>query len=468
MAKAKTEPKPRTKRAAPPSAPAAPPAAPPAPTPALFDRLQRHFGTDPARLPVIEQKFQTYERANLHLTIEELLAGAAPELVGVVLTYHHMGASLAKFSRPATAAHYEEGPVEYVDVQLADDQKLACVKQGLYTFRDGGRPLALLVAESQYAFMGGGLPVEVMAADRETAEQFARKLAKGVRHGSAFRGKVLSVEQDCHRQTTVRFHKLPAIQRENLILPEDLLRRIERQAMGLSKHAEKLKAAGRHLKRGILMHGKPGTGKTLSAMYLAAQMTGRTVMVLTGNAMGSIETACALARLLEPATVVLEDVDLIGTERHEQTVGANALLFELLNQMDGLGEDADILFILTTNRPDHLEPALAARPGRIDLAIEVPLPDEECRRRLVALYGRGLKLELADPEVWVRRTKGVSAAFIRELLRKAAVLAAEDNGTGPELVVTDRHLEEATAELLVAGGALTKTLLGVDRNGDGC
>jgi cell division protease FtsH len=466
-AKAKSD---RKKTPAPVAPPAALPAAPaqsPVPMSALFERLCKHFGTDPAKLPVIEQKFQTYERANLHVTINELLAGTSPELVGVVLPHDHMSVSLAKLSRPATAAHYEEGPVEYVDVQLADDQKLACVKQGLYTFRDGGRPLALLVAESQYAFMGGGLPVGVMAPDRESAEQFARKLAKGVRHGTAFRGKVLSIEQDCNRQTAVRFHKLPAINRENLILPDELLRRIERQAMGLSKHADKLKAAGRHLKRGILMHGKPGTGKTLSAMYLAAQMTGRTVMILTGNAVGSIETACTLARLLEPATIVLEDVDLIGTERHQQTVGANALLFELLNQMDGLGEDADILFVLTTNRPDHLEPALAARPGRIDLAIEVPLPDEECRRRLIALYGRGLKLELAEPEVWVRRTKGVSAAFIRELLRKAAVLAAEDNGTGPELTVTDRHMEEATAELLVAGGALTKTLLGVDRSGDG-
>jgi ATP-dependent 26S proteasome regulatory subunit len=289
-----------------------------------------------------------------------------------------------------------------------------------------------------------------------------------VRHGAAFRGKVLSVEQGCSGGVRARFHNLPAVRRDGLTLPEDLLRRVERQALGHSKHAARLKAAGRHLKRGILMHGKPGTGKTLSAMYLAAQMPDRTVMVLTGNAVGSIETACQLARLLEPATVILEDVDLIGTERHHQTVGANALLFELLNQMDGLGEDADILFVLTTNRPDHLEPALAARPGRIDLAIEVPLPDADCRRRLFELYGRGLKLELSDPEVWVRRTNGVSAAFIRELLRKAAVLAAEDDGTSAdgELIVTDRHVEEATAELLVAGGALTQTLLGVDRNGE--
>src|SRR5262249_52601509 len=243
------------------------------------------------------------------------------------------------------------------------------------------------------------MEVAVLALDREGAERFGRKLAAGVRRGSAFRGKVLSVERDCSGDTTVRFHRLPAVAREGLILPDELLCRIERQALGLTKHAEKLKAAGRHLKRGILMHGKPGTGKTLSAMYLAAQMTGRTVMVLTGGAVGSIETACAIARLLEPATIVLEDVDLIGTVPEQQSVCSNALLFELLNQMDGLGTDADILFILTTNRPDHLEPALAARPGRIDLAIEVPLPDEDCRRRLFDLYARGLKLELTDPNV---------------------------------------------------------------------
>lgn len=89
-------------------------------------------------------------------------------------------------------------------------------------------------------------------------------------------------------------------------------------------------------------------------------------------------------------------MDLIGTERNNQTVGANALLFELLNQMDGLAEDTDILFILTTNRPDILEPALAARPGRVDQAIEVPPPDAECRRRLFELYRRGVQLEVAD------------------------------------------------------------------------
>ena len=183
------------------------------------------------------------------------------------------------------------------------------------------------------------------------------------------------------------------------------------------------------------------------------------MLLITGREVGAIGAACNLARMLEPATVILEDVDLIGTERSEQSLNANSLLFELLNQMDGLAEDVDVLFLLTTNRPDILEPALASRPGRIDIAIEVPLPDADCRRMLLELYGRGLRLELSDPEELIARTENVSGAFIRELLRKAAVFAAEDDGQMP-LAVSDRHIEDALTELVVAGGTLTQSLLG--------
>jgi hypothetical protein len=435
-----------------------------APESGLLLRLRDHYATDPGMLPVVEQSFQLYHRPNLHLAIEELLAepGRAPTLVGVVVPQEFHSVTLSKLSRPKTAADFDQGPVEYSDVDLAEGRRLACIKRGLYLFRDGDAAVAMLVNEN--FFPRPGINVEVMAGERDTAEHILRRLAKRTRHGSAFRGSVLSVSQDCHGGTNVEFHSLPPVERAALILPDDVLRRIERHAVGFTKHAERLRAAGRHVKRGILLHGSPGTGKTLTAMYLAARMPGRTVLIMTGAAVASIEAACALARLLEPATVILEDVDLIGTQRHDQTVGANALLFELLNQMDGLGEDADILFVLTTNRPDVLEPALAARPGRIDLAVEVPLPDADCRRRLLDLYGKGLTLTVTDLDKLVARTKGVSGAFIRELLRKAAVLAAEEDGAG-ELVVRDSHLDEALADLLVAGGPLTQTLLGAKAAG---
>ncbi len=154
-------------------------------------------------------------------------------------------------------------------------------------------------------------------------------------------------------------------------------------------------------------------------------------------------------------------MDLVAQER-DRRGGQGPLLFELLNEMDGLAPDVDVMFILSSNRPDLLEPALAARPGRIDQAIEFPMPDAGCRRRLFGLYGRGLSLRLEDLDGMVSRTKGTSPAFIRELLRKAALIGADDNPGADDIpVLTDAHLREALHAIIAEGGQLTKTLLGV-------
>ena len=112
---------------------------------------------------------------------------------------------------------------------------------------------------------------------------------------------------------------------------------------------------------------------------------------------------------------------------------------------------------MTTNRPDVLEPALASRPGRIDMAVEVGLPDADGRRQLLELYRRGLEWHGLDWGDVVRRTQGASGAFIRELLRRAALIAAADPAAG--YVLTSTHVEEAMQELLVCG--LNRKLLGV-------
>jgi AAA+ superfamily predicted ATPase len=418
-----------------------------------------HLGQDPGALQVVSSEFEFYERPNLHLAIESILAKAQrrASITGIVAHYDHERPTLAKLSRKLSAGQYAPGPVEHVDVPLATGH-LSCVRKALYTVRDHGKPLALLVCESYYGRQEN-IIVEVMSPDREHSQRFLRELVHETRVGRAHRGHVISIGVDCYHRVSVEFHHLPQVRRDQIILPEAVIQQIERHSLSFTKHAERLRQAKRHLKRGILLHGPPGTGKTLSAMYLASQMSDRTVLMMTGSSINALETACTLARMLVPATVVLEDVDLIGTERDFQSVGANALLFELLNQMDGLAEDSDILFVLTTNRPDVLEPALSARPGRIDQAIHIPLPDAQCRRRLLDLYSEGLNLKLSRPEDFVRRTDGASAAFIRELLRKATVFAAERNGDS-RLIVTDQDMEAALRELLVTRGDLTRSLLG--------
>ena len=156
-------------------------------------------------------------------------------------------------------------------------------------------------------------------------------------------------------------------------------------------------------------------------------------------------------------------MDLVAQERTYGPFGSSPVLFELMNEMDGLGDDADIAFVLTTNRPDALEPALAARPGRVDLAVELPLPDDDARRQLLQLYGRGLDLELKDPESVVRRTGGVTASFVKELLRRAALAAAE----GGRTAVTDEDVGLVLDELLSETSALTRVLLGAAPPGGG-
>jgi hypothetical protein len=96
-------------------------------------------------------------------------------------------------------------------------------------------------------------------------------------------------------------------------------------------------------------------------MYLASRMPGRTMVLLTGQSLGAVGASVDLATALEPAMVVLEDVDLVAMG---PLVRAHELHPVRAPQRHGrLDEDHDILFVLTTNRAETLEPALAARPG---------------------------------------------------------------------------------------------------------
>ena len=141
-----------------------------------------------------------------------------------------------------------------------------------------------------------------------------------------------------------------------------------------------------------------------------------------------------------------------------ESVCEEVLLNKLLNEMDGLRPDTDVFFILTTDRPQTLEAALSSRPGRIDQAIEFPLPDEEGRAKLVRLYSRGMDVPDDVVGATVKRTERVSAAFIKELMRRAAQFQLERNGSQS---LNEADVDAALHELLFAGGSLNCSLLGL-------
>ncbi len=187
-------------------------------------------------------------------------------------------------------------------------------------------------------------------------------------------------------------------------------------------------------------------------------MTDRTTIILTGASVGAVGQAGSIARKLAPATVVIEDVDLIGMDRGLPGGENNPMLFQLLNEMDGLQDDDDVLFILTTNRVDILEPALAARPGRIDQAIEIGLPDADGRRALFELY-LGRAIDDDTIEYVVERTDGVAAAYVKEICRRATLQSIR---SGEPIAPMLRDVIDRLAE--TAGPVLRASLAGA---GDG-
>jgi ATP-dependent 26S proteasome regulatory subunit len=212
-----------------------------------------------------------------------------------------------------------------------------------------------------------------------------------------------------------------------------------------------------NLKKGLLFYGPPGTGKTHTIHYLTRAMAGHTTFLITAEQVGLLGEYMTLARLLQPSIVILEDADLIAQDRANLDVCEEVLLNKLLNEMDGLRPDSEIVFVLSTNRPEALEAALTARPGRIDQAIEFPLPDAEGRRKLAWLYAGNQHLDDDVVDNVIKRTEGTSAAFIKELMRRAtqyAIMRDESSG------ITCADIEQVVEEMLVSGGTLNRKILG--------
>ena len=324
---------------------------------------------------------------------------------------------------------------------------------------DKAADLAQVVTVAQRLGVSGRAGQRPITSRRNPAGRVASTLdeiRRLVSERSVFRGQVIAVgawlEPKLGGQVPVTFLDRPAVGRSDVILPDGVLDAIERQVLGVARHAGRLRASGQHLKRGVLLHGPPGTGKTHTVRYLLGQMDGVTAILLSGGALSRIREACSVARALQPSVVVVEDVDLIGEERLPRmgpVIGHHPLLFQLLSEMDGLDSDIDVTFLLTTNRPEILEPALAARPGRVDLAAELPLPDADARRRLVraprmnAICERlvsTLRREVLD------RTLILDEAHLRAVLTEYQThynTARPHQGIAQHVPGSDRHIPRA-------------------------
>ena len=434
------------------------------------------LGPDGAAHSVVSRDLPVFEHVNLQTAIDAWSArdGRAVDVQGVLLPQHYR-LELQEIVSAKSLPPVRLTAPALVDLPNGPDSTLGCLKLALLLVSDARGRYVLLVQspnEHQQTLQVevAGLPVNKAQAVLAELDQLRSEL-------NVYRGHLLDVTLTQMGGIHLAFAVRPDLRRDDVVLPEAVLGRVERHALGVAAHRQALLAAGQHLKRGLLLYGPPGTGKTHTTRYLLGQMTGYTRLVLTGRALIGVGAITEMARELQPSVVVLEDVDLVAEDR---SLGprSSPVLFDLLDAMDGAAADADLLFLLTTNRADLLEPALAARPGRVDVAVEIELPDAAARERLLTLYGRGVPLALTPEDIAtaVERTDGTTASFLKELIRRSVLESLHDpqgpgggtagDGTaqttdhgGP--TVTGAHLAGALDDLLDSAQGVTRTLLGV-------
>jgi len=425
--------------------------------------LEWHFAGIPQnQLVTRSRQFPGHMRADVQVAIDKLFASPL-HFYGIHEEH--------RYETLAFSALWKQGrnaptiaPPQYHDVDIGEAQPVKCLHNGLWLCRAGELRYAVLISTHREYEREAAIRIEMAvpagaAGDALVQSSFA-EMEAAVHAARSYRGKVLSLEGGAEyggRSRGVMVHRLPTVGRDEVILPEQTLKLLDRNAVDFVEHRAALRKLGQSTRKGILLYGPPGTGKTHTIRYLATNLPGHTTLIVTAEQMGLLGAYMNLARLLQPSMVVIEDVDLIARDREEMTSCEEPLLNKLLNEMDGLKGDADILFVLTTNRPEQLEAALAGRPGRIDQAIEVPLPDDIGRSKLVQLYGKGLPLNATLIDETVRRTGGVSAAFIKELMRRIAQASILRDGGS---TVESADIGEALDDMLFTGGRLNVKLLG--------
>mgnify|MGYP004623845763 FL=1 len=255
------------------------------------------------------------------------------------------------------------------------------------------------------------------------------------------------VYDDTERKTKITFDDIAGLDEEK----EELKEIVE-----FLKRPKKFTEMGAKIPKGVLLYGKPGTGKTLIAKAIAGEadvpfisMSGSEfIEMFAGLGASRVRKLFDKARKLAPCIVFIDEIDAIGSRRSSNS-GAesenNQTLNQLLVEMDGFSSEETIIVLAATNRPEMLDKALL-RPGRFDRQVTVPAPDLPGREAILKIHAKDKKLA-EDVSLYsiAEDTAGFTGAELANILNEAAIIATKKNHEA----ITNADLDEAVKKVTV-------------------
>lgn len=230
---------------------------------------------------------------------------------------------------------------------------------------------------------------------------------------------------------------------DDVILPPDLYRSIRTSIESFLNGRAIYERAGLPYKRGILLAGNPGNGKTILSKAIAWESGLPFILFPLTTAMteDELDDAFDLARDLAPAIICFEDLDSIKK--------THITLSYFLNKLDGFGTLDGILILATTNKPEEIDAALSNRPSRFDSVFRIPNPDADCRRRAIHHhFGESLGEEVVEKAV--QRTRDFTMAYMKEVYLLSVMNAITHAREVPTEEDVDTALETLTKQILSA------------------
>ncbi|MBR6260430.1 MAG: ATP-dependent zinc metalloprotease FtsH [Erysipelotrichaceae bacterium] len=231
------------------------------------------------------------------------------------------------------------------------------------------------------------------------------------------------------------------------------------------KNPKKFAKMGARIPKGIIMVGPPGTGKTLLAKAVAGEanvpfysISGSDfVEMFVGVGASRVRDMFAKAKKTAPCMIFIDEIDAVGRQRGAGLGGGHdereQTLNQLLVELDGMADNAGVIVIAATNRPDVLDSALL-RPGRFDRQITVSLPDLKGREAILKVHARNKKIaDSVELSNLARRTPGFSGADLENVLNEAAILAVRENKD----MIETQQIDEAIDRVMMGPAKKSRT-----------